>query len=235
MTNDTAHDEANEAASDVTELDVIVIGAGQPGPGVAAAKAQQGLRVALIEMEQVGGTCLNHGCKPTKALRASATVAHTARRAPDYGVHTGEVTVDFGAAIGRVHRIIDGMRDGLRRLDLRRRRARPDRGRRDAPHRSERRPAPGRGERSHPERPRDLPQPGQPGQRPAHRRGSTTSTYLTEVELLQLTALPEHLVIVGGGYIGLEFGQMFRRFGLAGHHAGRQRRRHPRGRGRVRD
>ena len=99
---------------DDTSYDVIVIGAGQPGPGVAAAKAQEGLRVAMIEMEQVGGTCLNHGCKPTKALRASATVAHTARRAAEYGVHTGEVTVDFGTAIGRVHRIIDKMRTSLR-------------------------------------------------------------------------------------------------------------------------
>ena len=98
---------------DDTSYDVIVIGAGQPGPGVAAAKAQEGLRVAMIEMEQVGGTCLNHGCKPTKALRASATVAHTARRAAEYGVHTGEVTVDFGTAIGRVHRIIDKMRTSL--------------------------------------------------------------------------------------------------------------------------
>src|SRR5918997_120331 len=97
----------------MTDYDVIVIGAGQAGPGVAAARAGEGRRVALIEMEQVGGTCLNHGCKPTKALRASATVAHTARRAAVYGVHTGEVTVDFGQAIGRVRSIIGEMQKSL--------------------------------------------------------------------------------------------------------------------------
>ena len=68
--------------------DAIVIGAGQPGPGVAGALADDGKRVALIEMDRAGGTCLNHGCKPTKALRASAAVAHQARRAAEYGVRT---------------------------------------------------------------------------------------------------------------------------------------------------
>ena len=222
-----------EAASDVTELDVIVIGAGQPGPGVAAAKAQQGLRVALIEMEQVGGTCLNHGCKPTKALRASATVAHTARRAQEYGVHTGEVTVDFGAAIGRVHRIIDGLRDGLvdwisgvDGLEL-------------IPGTATLRTDPSGGRHRVEVKGRTLIAPeiylnlgSRAGVPPI--AGLDDVDYLTEVELLQLTALPEHLIIVGGGYIGLEFGQMFRRFGLAGHHAGRRRHRHPRGRRRVR-
>ena len=93
--------------------DAIVIGAGQAGPGVAAALADDGKRVALIEMERAGGTCLNHGCKPTKALRASAAVAHQARRAAEFGVHTGEVTVDFGAAIRRVRSIIATMQQSL--------------------------------------------------------------------------------------------------------------------------
>lgn len=76
--------------------------------------AGEGLRTLVIEMDRVGGTCLNHGCRPTKALRASAVIAHQARRAATYGVHTGQVTVDFPAAIQRVHTMIDGMRDGLR-------------------------------------------------------------------------------------------------------------------------
>ncbi len=208
MTNDTA----NEASDDVTELDVIVVGAGQPGPGVAAAKAQQGLRVAIIEMEQVGGTCLNHGCKPTKALRASATVAHTARRARDYGVHTGEVTVDFGAAIARVHAIIDGLRDGLADwisgvdgLEL-------------IPGTATLRTDPSGGRHRVEVNGRALLAPeiylnlGSRASVPPI-AGLEDVDYLTEVELLQLTALPEHLIIVGGGYVGLEFGQMFRRFG----------------------
>src|SRR3712207_7547476 len=93
----------------MTSYDAIVIGAGQAGPGVADSLAGEGKRAAIIEMERPGGTCLNHGCKPTKALRASATVAHQARRAGVYGVHTGEVAVDFGAAIGRVRAIIGEM------------------------------------------------------------------------------------------------------------------------------
>ena len=196
----------------MTEYDAIVIGAGQAGPGVAAALAGDGQRTLLVEMEQVGGTCLNHGCRPTKALRASAVIAHQARRASEYGVHTGEVTVDFPAAIQRVHTMIDGMRQGLRDwldgvdgLDL----------------------VSG-----------TATLVGDPAGR-AHQvtvGGQTHSTgkvyldvggraaapgidgldavdHLTEVELLQLTELPRHLVVVGGGYIGLEFGQMFRRFG----------------------
>src|SRR3712207_5989179 len=97
----------------MTSYDAIVIGAGQAGPGVADSLASEGKRTAIIEMERPGGTCLNHGCKPTKALRASATTAHQARRAAVYGVHTGEVTVDFGKASGRVRSIIGDMQASL--------------------------------------------------------------------------------------------------------------------------
>lgn len=196
----------------MTEYDAIVIGAGQAGPGVAAALAGEGKRTLLVEMVQVGGTCLNHGCRPTKALRASAVIAHQARRASAYGVHTGEVTVDFGAAIQRVHTMIDGMRqslrdwlDGVDGLDLVSGTATlvgdPD-------------------GRAH-----QVTVDGQThstgrvyldvGGRAAVPtiEGLDDVDHLTEVELLQLTELPRHLVVVGGGYIGLEFGQMFRRFG----------------------
>ena len=97
----------------MVDYDAIVIGAGQAGPGVAGSLAGEGKRVALIEMERAGGTCLNHGCKPTKALRASASVAHQARRAAEYGVNVGEVTVDFGVAINRVRSIISGLQQSL--------------------------------------------------------------------------------------------------------------------------
>ena len=207
MTNEAAQ----EASGPDDAYDVIVIGAGQAGPGVAAARAQDGLRVALIEMAEVGGTCLNHGCKPTKALRATATVAHSARRAAEYGVHTGEVTVDFGVAIERVHRIIDTMRAsladwvaGVENLDLitgtATLQADPDRR-----HRIE---VGGRTLTA----PEVYLNVGGRASAPAI-PGLDDVDHLTEVELLQLTALPEHLIIVGGGYIGLEFGQMFRRFG----------------------
>jgi pyruvate/2-oxoglutarate dehydrogenase complex dihydrolipoamide dehydrogenase (E3) component len=195
----------------MTEYDAIVIGAGQPGPGVAGSLAGEGKRVAVIELDRVGGTCLNHGCKPTKALRASAVVAHQARRAAEYGVHTGEVTVDFGAAIHRVHTMIDKMRqavvdyiEGLDGVDLiygqAELRTRPD-GRHEVTVDGVTHTAPAvylnLGARA------SVP--------PVD--GIDTVDYLTEVELLALTELPQHLIVVGGGYIGLEFGQMFRRFG----------------------
>lgn len=194
-----------------THYDAIVIGAGQPGPGVAAGLASQGKKVAVIELDRVGGTCLNHGCKPTKALRASAVVAHTARRAAEYGVHTGEVTVDFGAAMQRVHSMIDGMRqavvdylEGTDNLDLRYGQATlktSSEGHHQVSVDGETLTAPAvylnlGGRAMVPPLP-----------------GIDTVDYLTEVELLNLTELPEHLVVVGGGYIGLEFAQMFRRFG----------------------
>jgi pyruvate/2-oxoglutarate dehydrogenase complex dihydrolipoamide dehydrogenase (E3) component len=196
----------------MSEYDAIVIGAGQAGPGVAAALAGDGQRTLVVEMEQVGGTCLNHGCRPTKALRASAVVAHQARRAAAYGVRTGEVTIDFPVAIQRVHTLIDGMRQGLRDwlvgvegLDLvtgtatlvgdpegRAHRVTVD----GATHQTGKVYLDVGGRASVPTI-----------------EGLDTVEYLTEVELLQLTELPRHLIVVGGGYIGLEFGQMFRRFG----------------------
>jgi pyruvate/2-oxoglutarate dehydrogenase complex dihydrolipoamide dehydrogenase (E3) component len=195
----------------MAEYDAIVIGAGQPGPGVAGSLAGQGKRVAIIELDRVGGTCLNHGCKPTKALRASGVVANQARRAAVYGVHTGEVSVDFGVAISRVHTIIDRLRqslldyvEGTDNLDLIYGAATL---------------------KTNPAAAHEVTVNGVTHTAPAvylnlgarasvpPLPGLDSVSYMTEVELLALTELPEHLVVVGGGYIGLEFGQMFRRFG----------------------
>src|SRR5918994_6914677 len=96
---------------DPEKFDAIVIGAGQAGPGVARHFAADGKRVALVEQDKVGGTCLNRGCRPTKAMRASARVAHLARTASAHGVSTGEVVVDFAAVIARKDRLVDGWVD----------------------------------------------------------------------------------------------------------------------------
>jgi len=100
------------STSTAEPFDAIVVGAGQAGPGIATTLVDQGRRVALIEQDKVGGTCLNRGCRPTKALRASARIAHLARTAGQHGVCTGEVTVDFGAAMARKDALIDGWVDG---------------------------------------------------------------------------------------------------------------------------
>ena len=93
-------------------FDAIVIGAGQAGPGIAYHLVSTGRPVALVEADKVGGTCLNRGCRPTKALRASARVAHLARTAGRHGVRTGEVTVDFAAVMARKDALIDGWVNG---------------------------------------------------------------------------------------------------------------------------
>lgn len=202
----------------MVQYDAVVIGAGQAGPSVAFTYAAQGKRVAVVEMAQPGGTCLNHGCRPTKALRASATVAHSARRAAEFGVHVGEVRVDFGEAIGRVHRLIDEMRASLQQafdttdlIDYVHGRATlvgdPE-GRRHRVVVTDAESGPDQ-ELTTAEVFLNV------GTRAAigSIAGLDDVPFLTETELLALTELPEHLVVVGGGYIGLEFGQMFRRFG----------------------
>src|SRR5690554_182285 len=94
-----------------TEFDTIVIGAGQAGPSLASKLDATGERVAIFQEGPFGGTCLNDGCRPSKALRASALAAHTARTGAKHGVHVGEVVVDVGQAVDRKDALIDGWRE----------------------------------------------------------------------------------------------------------------------------
>ena len=94
-------------------FDTIVIGAGQAGPFLAAKLVAQGRKVALIESRDLGGTCINRGCTPTKTLRKSARVAYLARRAAEFGVQTGAVKVDFTVAMQRMHQRVNESRAGL--------------------------------------------------------------------------------------------------------------------------
>src|SRR5262245_29758446 len=97
------------------EFDAIIIGAGQAGPSLAARFSKEGQRVAIIERKHLGGTCVNTGCVPTKTLVASAYVAHMARRAEDYGVDSGAVSVDMKRVKARKDAIVGQSRDGVRR------------------------------------------------------------------------------------------------------------------------
>ena len=94
-------------------FDAIVIGAGQAGPFLGATLVARGMKVALIEERDLGGTCVNRGCTPTKTLRKSARVAHMARRASEFGVQTGSVQVNFRAAMERMQRRVEEARSGL--------------------------------------------------------------------------------------------------------------------------
>jgi pyruvate/2-oxoglutarate dehydrogenase complex dihydrolipoamide dehydrogenase (E3) component len=188
-------------------VDLIVIGAGQAGPSFAARFAETGRRVVLIERERLGGTCVNNGCIPTKTLVASARVAHMARRAGEFGVHVGPVSVDLAAVKARKDAVVGQSRDslaawmdGTANLELVIGEARFV------------------GERTVAVGARTLTAPKvviNTGGRPTRPDWPALdpARLLTNVEMMDLDRLPARLIILGGSYIGLEFAQMYRRFG----------------------
>jgi pyruvate/2-oxoglutarate dehydrogenase complex dihydrolipoamide dehydrogenase (E3) component len=188
-------------------FDAIIIGAGQSGPFLAVKLAHAGRTVAVIEREHIGGTCVNNGCIPTKTMVASARAAHVARTAARLGVITGPVSVDYPAVkkrkdeivAGSVKGLVDWM-DGTRGLTTILGEAKFT-----GPHEIE-----VNGE--------TLTAPQiflNTGARPVIPEwpGLEDVPFLTNESMMKLEVLPRHLVIAGGSYIGLEFAQMFRRFG----------------------
>lgn len=189
-------------------VDTLVIGGGMGGLPLALRAAGDG-RTMLVEQKLLGGTCLNRGCIPTKTMIASARVAHLARRAAEFGVHAGAVAVDLGAVVDRKDGVIDAIRSGSYRtvrgrdgLELAESPARLV-----GPHTAE---VDGR----RIEAKRMVLAAGSRARIPAI-DGLDTVAWLDSTSMLDLRQLPRHLVVVGGGYIGVEFAQMFRRFGSA--------------------
>lgn len=191
--------------------DAIVIGSGQGGVPLAVALAGAGWRTAVIERDQPGGTCVNTGCTPTKTMIASARVAYLARRGPDYGVTTTGVRVAMDAVRQRKRDIVRRFRSGVRErlehgdnLDL------IAGAGRFVGHKEVEAQWSGGSCRLTAEtifinagtRPRTLPLPG---------LGAVP--HLDSSSVMELDVVPEHLIVLGGGYVGLEFAQMFRRFG----------------------
>jgi pyruvate/2-oxoglutarate dehydrogenase complex dihydrolipoamide dehydrogenase (E3) component len=195
-----------------TNYDVIVIGASQGGRLLPIEFAKAGRRVALIERDEMGGVCVNVGCTPTKTMVASARLAYQARRAAEYGVQVGPVSVDLQAVRLRKQGMVEGARlnyqsrlSGLQGLDL----------------------LLGEAHFLSPKTvevslkdggTRQITAPLiviDTGGRPKLLaiEGVASVPVLNSTTIMELDALPEHLLIVGGGYIGLEFAQMFRRFG----------------------
>jgi pyruvate/2-oxoglutarate dehydrogenase complex dihydrolipoamide dehydrogenase (E3) component len=188
--------------------DAIIIGTGQAGPPLAARFSDEGRRVAIIERKLVGGTCVNTGCVPTKALVASAQVAHMARRAGEYGVALdGAVRVDMKRVKARTDKIAGASRDGVTKWmeglengDFYRGHARfegPQAVRVGDEVLEADKVFINAGARAAVP---DLP-------------GLDEVDYLTNSSMMAVDFLPEHLLIIGGSYIGLEFAQMYRRFG----------------------
>jgi pyruvate/2-oxoglutarate dehydrogenase complex dihydrolipoamide dehydrogenase (E3) component len=192
-------------------FDAIIIGSGQGGNPLAGALTEAGKKTALIERQDVGGTCINRGCTPTKTMVAGARVAYLARRAADYGVDVGPVAIDMGRVRERKRAIVRSFREGneKRLAD-----ARVELIRGEASFTGPRAISValhGGGERQLSAAQIFI----NTGTRPAvpSIAGLDTVPYLDNDRILDLDYVPEHLLILGGGYIGLEFSQMFRRFG----------------------
>jgi pyruvate/2-oxoglutarate dehydrogenase complex dihydrolipoamide dehydrogenase (E3) component len=189
-------------------FDAIIIGAGQAGPSLAGRLTASGMTVALIERKLVGGTCVNTGCMPTKAMVASAYTAHLARRAGDYGVMVdGGVTIDMKRVHARAAEVTLDARSGLERwfsgmenLTFTRGHARFT-----GPHEIE-----VNGETL--AAPRIFINSGGRAAKP-DMPGIGSVRVLDNTDMVALDQVPRHLVVVGGSYVGLEFAQMFRRFG----------------------
>lgn len=198
------------SASD--QYQAIVVGSGQAGTPLCQALAAAGLRTALIERVHVGGTCINEGCSPTKTMVASGRVAYLARRGADYGVNTGSITVDMNRVRARKRDIVAKFRNGTQA-------------------RIEKTPnlellfgeASFTGPRSIQVRLKDGSQRTLTADKFFINAGCRASVpsleglqavpFLDSTSIMELDALPEHLLVIGGGYIGLEFGQLFHRFG----------------------
>jgi pyruvate/2-oxoglutarate dehydrogenase complex dihydrolipoamide dehydrogenase (E3) component len=192
--------------------DSVMIGAGQGGIPLARALAQAGRKTALVEREHVGGTCINEGCTPTKTMVASAKVAYFDRRSTDYGVQNGPVSVDMVKVRQRKRDIVESFRGGSERriestegLDLLMGEARFT-----GPKELEVRL----------NRAETLQLTADNifinvGARPATPpiEGLDSVPTLNSTSIMELDEVPEHLLVLGGGYVGLEFAQMFRRFG----------------------
>ena len=197
---------------DTTHYDVIIIGSGQSGGPLARAFAEAGHKTAIIEREHIGGTCINEGCTPTKTMVASARVAYLAKRGADYGVQTGLVSVDMAVVRKRKRDIVESFRDSSQKrieatkgLDL----------------------LMGEGYFVGPKAIVVRLQSGEVRQLSAEKifinvgarptippiAGIESVPVLNSTTIMELDTVPDHLVVLGGGYVGLEFAQMFRRFG----------------------
>jgi len=189
------------------KYDAIVVGSGQGGNPLAYRLADLGWSVALIEAKHLGGTCINVGCTPTKTMVHRAQVAHYARNAARWGVNTANVSVDLAKIVAQKNEVVLSFRGGLQRRVDERKNLRLYRGhaRFVASHQLK------VGDDSLESEKIFIDTGGRPSV-PAI-AGLSDVPYLTNETLMQITTVPEHLLILGGGYIGLEFGQMFRRLG----------------------
>ena len=196
----------------MAHYDAIIIGAGQAGGPLATALGQSGRKTAIIEREHVGGTCINEGCTPTKTMVASARDAYMTRRGADYGVNTGPISVDMTVVRKRKRDIVNSFRNGSQsRLE---KSENVDLLMGEATFVAPKALEVHMNDGSVQQLTADLIFINT-GERPStpQLQGLEDVPYLDSTSIMELDVVPEHLLVIGGGYIGLEFGQMFRRFG----------------------
>ena len=195
-----------------SHYDAIVVGSGQGGNPLALALAKAGKRTALVERKHVGGTCINEGCTPTKTMVASGRVAYLARRAVDYGVHTGPISIDLKKVRQRKRDIVESFRGGgekriqdAQNLELIMGDARFTAPKSLAVRMKD-------GSKRELSADQFFINAGTRASRPKLDELESVK-YLDNESIMELDSVPDHLLVLGGGYIGLEFGQLFRRFG----------------------
>lgn len=189
-----------------TKYDAVVIGTGQSGPSLAVRLAGAGMKVAIIERDRFGGTCVNNGCIPTKTLVASARAAYIAKRASDFGVITdGRISVDMkkvkarkDAVVRRANQGVEKWLRGTKNLTV------------YQGHASFEGPRAIKVKEERLEADKIFINVGTRAIVPP---GFQKVDYLTNSSMMEVDFLPQHLIVIGGSYVGLEFGQMYRRFG----------------------
>jgi pyruvate/2-oxoglutarate dehydrogenase complex dihydrolipoamide dehydrogenase (E3) component len=198
-------------ASTTENFDAIIIGSGQGGNPLAEVLVAAGKKTAMIERKEAGGTCINTGCTPTKTMVASARVAYLARRGTDYGVDVGPVAVDMNRVRERKRNIVLGQRHS-REKRLANANVELIRGEASFTAPGKLRVALREGGERRLAAPQIFINTGTQSALPPI-QGLETVPHLNNESIMEMDRVPEHLLIVGGGYIGIEFSQMFRRFG----------------------
>jgi pyruvate/2-oxoglutarate dehydrogenase complex dihydrolipoamide dehydrogenase (E3) component len=197
---------------DFKQFDAIIIGAGQSGPPLAKALAGAGQQVALVERKHVGGSCINTGCTPTKTMIASARIAHLVGRAKDYGVDAAFNSVNFQKVIERKQDVVKSFREGSKKKLLETEGLTLLEGEASFTGNKELQVKFANGKTEHIKAGTIVINTGTvPNMPPIPGLGDAKP--LNSASIMELNELPRHLLIIGGGYIGVEFGQMFRRFG----------------------
>jgi dihydrolipoamide dehydrogenase len=193
-------------------FDAIIVGSGQGGNPLALALANSGRQVALVEREHVGGSCINTGCTPTKTMIASARIAHLINRAQDYGVDTSDVFVDFPKIIKRKNEIVKSFRDGSKKRLTSTSGITLIEGNARFVGKKELEVELSNGGKERIKADKIIIDTGaRPSKPPIS--GLDSAKALNSTTIMEIEKIPEHLLIIGGGYVGLEFGQMFYRFG----------------------